>query len=146
MSAERDGPSSGQPRTVARHWGGFLASGLLAFAVDAAMLEIGVRLLALDPLVARLAAISLAMVAGWLAHRRWTFAVIEQPTLGEFFRYAAAGWMSAIVNYAAFALMLVLMPTINRLAALVIASALAMILSYVTMRYAVFRRAGELQI
>lgn len=132
-------PTSSGPRSTARHFGGFLASGLLAFAVDAAMLEVGVRLLDLEPLVARLAAISLAMVVGWLAHRRWTFAVEHSPTLGEFFRYAAAGWTSATINYVAFALLLLLVPTLPRLAALVASSIFSTIFSYITMRYGVFK-------
>jgi putative flippase GtrA len=144
MSGE-DGASDRQAESAAghqsrlRHWLGFLASGLIALAVDATVLEVGVRLFALDPLVARLAAISTAMVAGWLAHRRLTFAVTAPATLAELARYCAAAWSSAAVNYGAFAAMLLVWPATPRLAALVSSSAIAMFFSYVAMRYAVFR-------
>ena len=127
-------------RGVGRHWGGFLASGLLAFAADAIVLEVGVRLLALDPLIARGGAISTAMVVGWLAHRRMTFAVVESPTLAEFGKYVAAAWIAAVMNWLVFALVLHLQPDWSRLLALVVSSGAAMIISYVLMRYAVFRR------
>ncbi len=133
------GNSTPGDRSGLRHWLGFLASGLIALAVDATVLEIGVRLFGLDPLVARLGAISTAMAAGWLAHRRLTFAMTTPATLSEFARYCAAAWTTAAVNYGAFAAMLILWPPTPRLAALVCSSAAAMFFSYVAMRYAVFR-------
>ena len=144
MSSE-DGTSDRQAAPAAgllgglRHWLGFLASGLIALAVDATVLEIGVRLFSLDPLVARLGAISAAMVAGWLAHRRLTFAVSAPATLNEFARYVAAAWTTAAVNYGVFAAMLLLWPATPRLAALAGSSVVAMFFSYLAMRYAVFR-------
>ncbi|NJO22412.1 MAG: hypothetical protein HC868_05060, partial [Sphingomonadales bacterium] len=49
-------------RPALHHWAGFLASGLIALSVDATILETGVRLFGLHPLVARLLGISCAMV------------------------------------------------------------------------------------
>jgi putative flippase GtrA len=146
MSAERERQGVDAAHTAPlRHWGGFLVSGGLAFAVDATVLEAGVRLLALDPLAARLLAITMAMLVGWLSHRRLTFGLRDAPTLAELGRYVTAAWAAATVNYAVFAVTLVLAPTQPRLAALVIASVAAMIFSYVSMRYTVFRdgRDGE---
>ena len=140
MSNNDDAPVASRQSRV-RHLSGFLVSGLLALSVDATMLEIGVRLLGMDPLVARLGAISLAMVVGWLAHRTLTFAVESFPTLTEFLRYVAAGWAGAAVNYAVFAGALLIFPGLPRLVALVMASSVAMIFSYIAMRYGVFRRA-----
>lgn len=123
-----------------RHGVGFLASGLLAFAVDAAVLETGVRHFGADPLIARVAAIWVAMVVGWLAHRRWTFAIRSKPTAREFGHYAIAGWLAAFINYCLFALQLVIVPSMQRMVALVIASGGAMFFSYFAMRYSVFKR------
>jgi hypothetical protein len=55
-----------------RHGLGFLASGGTAFAVDALVLELLTVLLGVHPIAARLVAISLAMIAGWLMHRTFT--------------------------------------------------------------------------
>ena len=137
--SEGTGAPRAEPASGLRHWLGFLASGLIDLAVDATVLEIGVRLFALDPLVARLGAISTAMVAGWLAHRRLTFAITSPATLSGLARYVAAAWVAAAVNYGAFAAMLLIWPAIPRLAALAFSSAVAMFFSYLAMRYAVFR-------
>lgn len=128
-----------EPNT-ARHLAGFVASGLLAFTVDAAVLTFGERMLGLDPRVARIAAISLAMIAGWLAHRRWTFAVATRPTLGELGRYAAAASMAAAVNYATFVAILTMAPAIPTLAGLVASTGVATLFSYIAMRYGVYAK------
>ena len=135
VERDRD-PASRLP--LHRHGLGFLASGLLAFAVDAAVLAVGVRVIGADPLQVRVLSISLAMVVGWLAHRRWTFAIRTPPAIAEFGRYAIAGWLAALVNYGLFALQLLVFPAIPELAALVPASAGSMVFSYLAMRYSVF--------
>ena len=127
-------------RPAHRHWGGFLVSGLLAFTTDALVLEATVRYFGATPMLARLVAITCAMVIGWLAHRRWTFFIPSPPTLREFLRYALAGWIAALMNYTLFALQLLFLPDLPRLVALVIASAFSMIFSYLAMRYAIFAR------
>jgi putative flippase GtrA len=126
-------------RTATRHWAGFFASGLLAFSIDAAILEAGVRLLHWHPLVARLVAIGTAMIGGWLAHRTLTFALQSRPTAAEFTRYAAMAWSAAAINYGAFASILLLRPGTWPLAALVMSSLTAAVFSYLAMRFGVFR-------
>lgn len=122
-----------------RHGLGFLFSGTLAFCVDAAVLQLLIALLDIDPFVARICSISLAMVAGWLSHRRLTFGVAAPPSAAEFLRYAAVAWFSAAVNYVVFILVLLIWPETAPLAALAIASIVAMFVSYVGMRFAAFR-------
>ena len=105
LSAERDGNKSapGAQHPV-RHGLAFLVSGGTAFIVDALVLKLLTAVLGLHPIVARLAAISLAMVAGWLMHRTFTFAVTAPPSLPEFLRYAGVAWTAAAVNYGLFVL------------------------------------------
>lgn len=130
-------PARDLPRL--RHWGGFLVSGLIALACDAAILQLGILVFGLHPLAARLIAISVAMVAGWLAHRRLTFSLTSPPTLGEFTRYSAIAWTTASLNYVAFAIILLVSPGVHPLAALAIASILATFFAYIGMRYGAFR-------
>jgi putative flippase GtrA len=134
-----DRGSEDRARALARHGAGFVASGLIALSVDALVLTILTSGLGLHPLVARLAAISCAMVAGWRAHRRLTFDVKHPPSLAEFLSYAAVAWFSAAVNYAGFAAVLLLRPATPPLVALVIASLGAMTVSYLGMRFGVFQ-------
>ena len=126
--------------TPARHWGGFVASGALAFCVDAGVMELGIRALQLPPLAARIASVACAVVTAWLAHRKLTFALTTRPTLSEFGRYVAAASATALVNYSVFAVILLGWPSVPALAGLVAASCVATIFSYVSMRYGVFKR------
>ncbi len=122
-----------------RHWGGFLISGLIALACDASLLQLGILVFGLSPLTARLIAISGAMVAGWLAHRRLTFSLSVPPTFAEFGRYSATAWTAAAINYVVFAAVLTVVPGTHPLTALVFASILATFFAYMGMRYRVFR-------
>lgn len=126
-----------------RHWGGFLISGMISLVTDGGLLQLGILVLGLSPLTARLIAISGAMVAGWLAHRRLTFSLTTPPTLAEFARYSATAWTAAAINYVVFAAVLFVYPATHPLVALVFASILATFFAYMGMRYRVFRGRGE---
>ena len=140
MTGEGVAPADGNGRrSVAAHWGGFVASGSIALLVDGAVLEAGIRLLHLHPLLARLLAISTAMVAGWLSHRTLTFAMQSRPTATEFARYATMAWTAAAINYGTFASILLLRPETWPLAALALSSVAAGTFSYLAMRFGVFR-------
>jgi putative flippase GtrA len=122
-----------------RHWLGFLISGTVAFAVDAVVLQTLTAGTGLHPIAARLVAISLAMVAGWLMHRSLTFAVPVPPSLPEFMRYAGVAWLAAAVNYGVFVLIVLERPGTAPLVALVLSSIVAMVFAYLGMRFAAFR-------
>jgi putative flippase GtrA len=142
MTTEGNGAAPGGQHPL-RHGLAFLVSGGVAFAVDAVVLEVLTRVLGLHPIAARLAAIALAMVAGWLMHRTFTFAVEVRPSLAEFLRYAGVAWSAAAINYGVFVLVVLAYPAVAPLAALVVSSAVAMTFSYLGMRFAAFRRAGD---
>ena len=125
-----------------RHGLAFLVSGGTAFIVDALVLKLLTSVLGLHPIVARLAAIALAMVAGWLMHRTFTFRVTARPSLPEFLRYAGVAWTAAAVNYGLFVLIVLAYPAIEPLVALVISSVVAMVFAYLGMRFAAFRQRG----
>ena len=122
----------------ARHGFGFVFSGALAFLTDAAVLTLLVHL-GMHPIAARFFAICVAMVVGWRAHRRFTFGLTTPPRFAEFLRYAAVAWTVAAINYGAFALILLALPSTPPLYALVVSSLLAMVFAYLGMRFAAFR-------
>ena len=117
-----------------------MLAGTVAFLVDSAVLMILHQALGLPVLGARLAGISLAMAASWAINRTITFPVPAAPTLAEFGRFAAVAWMAAAVNYAIFAVLIVLVPAIHPVLAIFIASGCAMTLAYLGMRFGVFRQ------
>jgi putative flippase GtrA len=132
--------ASGNDPRGAHHWLGFLVSGSAAFATDAAVLVLLTGRLGVPALIARIAAIGTAMVVGWLCHRRLTFAVAARPSLAEFLRYAGLAWAAAALNYVVFALIVLVLPAVPPLVAMAVSSILAMVASYLGMRYGVFRK------
>jgi putative flippase GtrA len=133
----RSAPGAQHP---VRHGLAFLVSGATAFSVDALVLALLTSFVGLNPIVARLAGIVLAMVAGWLMHRTFTFRVAARPSVPEFLRYAGVAWTAAAVNYGVFVLIVLAYAAIEPLVALVISSAAAMAFAYLGMRFAAFRQ------
>ena len=79
------------------------------------------------------------MLAGWLAHRTFTFALSVPPSLAEFLRYALVGWTVAAINYGVFAAIVLMRPATEPLIALFVSSLVATVFAYAGMRYGVFR-------
>lgn len=142
MTSDSTQPAPTSATTSARHLGMFVVAGLTAFAVDAAVLEVLTRGGGVDPLLARVPSVLLAMTVSWWINRTFTFAVRQPASLAEFMRFAAVASGSNITNYAVYSALLLSGLVSWPLIALVIASAFAMAFSYAGMRFAVFR-AGE---
>jgi putative flippase GtrA len=122
-----------------RHGLGFLLSGSIAFSVDAGVLELLVTGFGVHKLTARIVSISFAHVAGWLAHRRFTFRLSTPPTWREFLRYAGVQYTVALLNYGIYALIVLMKPDIKPFYALVASSGVAMFFSYFGIRFGAFR-------
>jgi len=122
------------------HYGGFLLAGGTAFVTDVGVFQLLHVGIALPPLIARPLSISVAMVVSWLINRSVTFAMPGPARLAEFLRFAALAWVAAALNYAVFAVVLWVWPAIWPPVAIFIASLAAMVLAYLSMRFAVFKR------
>jgi putative flippase GtrA len=123
-----------------RHWEGFLVSGASAAAVDTAITLALVHGAGLNPFAARLVGILVAMVVAWLMHRRLTFRVAAPPSLKEFLRFAAVAWSANTLNYAIYASILLAWPETLPLIAIVVATGIAAVFSYLGFRFGVFRQ------
>ena len=128
-----------------RHGLAFLVCGFISLCVDGIILKLLTVFVGLHPFVARIIAISIAMVAGWLSHRTFTFALTTRPTVAEFLRYVTVGWLVSAINYGVFVAILLLRPTTEPLVALVASSLVAMVFAYFGMRFAAFRVGGGAQ-
>ena len=135
----RGGDISADTRHPLRRGLAFIVSGGAAFAVDASVLELLSHGLGVHPILARLVAISLAMIAGFFMHRRYSFAVAAPPSIAEFLRYGGVAWTAVAINYGLFVLILLIDATFPLLVALTISSLVAMVFSYLGMRFAAFR-------
>lgn len=139
--------SQQEPGTVAaspaarsiRHFGGFVLAGTSALVVDIAVMTVLTAAFDWPPEISRVPAIIIAMTVSWWLNRTVTFNVNRAPTLKEYLGFAGASWISQSVNYGVFVLLLRTEPTLSPSAAIVGASLVAMLVSYVSFRYAVFR-------
>jgi putative flippase GtrA len=122
-----------------RHWGGFLVSGLTAAAIDALITSGLVHEAHLDPFTARIAGILVAMMAAWLLHRRLTFAMRSPPSWREFTRFAAVAWIANLLNYIIYSAILIARPATLPVVAIIIATGIAAVFSYLGFRLGVFR-------
>src|SRR5262249_25049544 len=125
-----------------RHGAAFLLAGGTAFAVDAAVLALLTAVFGVHPIAARVVGIALAMVARWLMHPTFTFAVATPPTRPEFLRSASVAWAAAAVNYAAFVLILLARSGTHPHVALLLSAIVSMVFAYVGMRFAAFHGPG----
>jgi putative flippase GtrA len=113
----------------------FLIVGALGFAVDAGGTYLLI-FLGVHPLAARPPATALAILATWLANRRFTFRVDRKPGWPELLRYAAVALSMAAFNVGAYSVFVLWgwLPFF----AIVVASVLQMGLSFVGYRYFAF--------
>lgn len=123
-----------------RHGAGFLVSGLIAYSVDACVLWVLTAYAGMDPYSARVIAILVAMVAAYFAHRRLTFSVVNPPSASEFLKFASVASAANAVNYGIYAGLLLAIPDCTPLQALLAASVVAMIVSYLGFRFGVFKK------
>ncbi len=122
----------------ARHWGGFVLSGGTAFVVDAGITLLLAHL-GLNRFAARILGIAVAMVVAWLMHRRVTFAMDGGASWAEFLRFAAVAISANALNFVIYSVLLLAFPALATLVAIVIATAIATVASYLGFRLGVFR-------
>lgn len=139
MTADEPQTTGSEP-TLARQGAGFLVSGLVALGVDMSFTSGLTRIAGLSPYLSRLIGISFAMVVAWILHRRLTFGLSHPPAFAEFLRYAAMAWSVAALNYALYAGLLYGVAGMPPEAALVVASVVAMVVSFLAMKFGVFKR------
>ena len=94
----------------------------------------------LGPFVARLVSIGFGLTVTWLCNRMLTFGPSSRSVLSEGARYGGVGITTSIVNYLVYSGLLLAMPWMPPLVALVIASLVAMALSYLGYSRLVFDR------
>lgn len=86
----------------------FATTGGIGFAIDVGTLTLLNAGFGVDPYVARVFAIAVAMFSTWMINRRWTWKVHEKTTgaravAAEGVRYVAVAVGAALVNYSIYA-------------------------------------------
>lgn len=93
----------------------FAIVGALGFAVDAAVLQLLITVVALDPYLARLPSFLSAATATWAVNRHWTFSDRHDADhVGEWGRYVLTMLGGGAINYATYAALLATVPAVMR--------------------------------
>ena len=117
----------------------FAIAGGVGFIVDAGLLALLLHTTPLGPFIARVIAIAAAMFTTWMFNRTFTFDRSPHSLAAEGFRYGSVGVTSALVNYGLYAALLLSLPTLQPLAAMVLATAASMVFSFLGYSRFVFR-------
>jgi putative flippase GtrA len=123
-----------------RRFGWFIVAGTIGFLADAGMLALLLYVTPLGPFAARVIAILFAMSVTWSFNRAVTFGRSRFPLLLEGARYGGVGLLSALLNYAIYAGLLLALPWLHPLAAVVAASLAAMAFSWAGYSRFVFQK------
>ena len=120
----------------------FCLVGAAGFGVDAGLLAVLHHGLGLDAFTARLVSILVAVTATWQLNRWFTFAVRVQRSVREWTRYAVVNGAGAALNYLVYSALLLSLP-MAPLAALAVASAVALGFNYLGSALVVFTRQSD---
>ncbi|MGV3551409.1 GtrA family protein [Rhizobium sp.] len=123
-----------------KRFGWFLVAGSIGFLADAGMLALLLNLTPLGPFTARIIAILFALSVTWGFNRAVTFGKSRFPLLLEGARYGSVGLLSATLNYAVYAGLLLALPFLHPLLALAVASLIAMAFSWAGYSRFVFQK------
>ena len=117
----------------------FCGVGALGFLIDAGLLLWFIEYLGLNPFLARVFSILLALTMTWAMHRNWTFASQAQDRLGEWSRFTAVNGAGGVLNYLVYSAILLALPGTAPMLALAAGSALALIANFLGARLWAFR-------
>ena len=118
----------------------FAIVGGIGFVADAAMLALLLAATPLGPFLSRLVSIGFGLTVTWLSNRHLTFQPSSRGLAAEGARYGSVGVTTSIVNYLIYGGLLLALPWLPPLVALVVASLVAMALSYLGYSRLVFDR------
>ena len=113
--------------------------GALGFLIDAGLLLWFMETFALNPYLARVFSILLALTMTWAMHRHWTFASANPDRLGEWSRFAAVNGAGGALNYCVYSAILLALPGTAPMIALAAGSALALMANFLGSRHWAFR-------
>jgi putative flippase GtrA len=120
----------------------FACVGGTGFLVDAGILMLLHNGIGLDPYSSRVISIAIAVFTTWRLNRSLTFGASSASQAAEGLRYFFVAVLTACLNYAVYALVLMVLPSMPPVLAAVVATVVAMGFSYAGYSRFVFAGAG----
>ena len=126
-------------RSEASGFARFCGVGALGFLIDAGLLLWFIEYLGLNPFLARVFSIVLALTMTWAMHRNWTFTSGNPDRFGEWSRFATVNGAGGALNYLVYSAILLVLPGTAPMLALAAGSAIALIANFLGARLWAFR-------
>ncbi len=117
----------------------FCGVGALGFLIDAGLLLWFTQSLGLNPYLARVFSIALALTMTWAMHRNWTFRSNTSDRMSEWSRFAAVNGAGGALNYSVYSAILLALPGTAPLLALAAGSVVALAANFLGARLWAFR-------
>jgi len=115
----------------------YCIGGSLGFIMDAGIVYL-FKAYSVNPFLARIISITVALTGTWVYHRTVTFQPSGRRILSELGRYYVSNALGAIFNYIVYSAWLLIFTPKNLLPALAVASIAALAVNYGMARYFVF--------
>lgn len=131
--------SSQKIRGEASGFARFCGVGALGFLIDAGLLLWFTHSLGLNPYLARVFSILLALTMTWVMHRHWTFRSNDPDRAAEWVRFAAVNGAGGALNYCVYSAILLARPGTAPLLALGAGSVVALLANFLGARLWAFR-------
>ncbi|MFQ5625489.1 MAG: GtrA family protein [Methyloligellaceae bacterium] len=141
VSSQQTGASTSarQIRSETSGFARFCGVGALGFLIDAGLLLWFIEFLGLNPFLARVFSIVLALTMTWAMHRNWTFASGNPDRLAEWSRFATVNGAGGALNYLVYSAILLALPGTAPMLALAAGSAIALLANFFGARLWAFR-------
>jgi len=106
--------------------------------VDLAALAFFWQVVGLDPLIARILSIWVAMTNNWFWNRVFTFRSEGSP-LGEYFRFVLVNSVGAVINYSTYGALITLIDGFSTYLAVILATLVSMTFNFVLSKIYAFK-------
>ncbi|WP_432738798.1 GtrA family protein [Maridesulfovibrio sp. FT414] len=116
----------------------FCCIGGLGFVIDSGI-TYGLVLLGMDSLAARIPAILIALTVCYRFHHGFTFRKEGRAPWSGWYRFAISNAVGSLINYGAYAAVLLVWPAVPLILPLIAGSASAMVANYIMSACYVFR-------
>ena len=126
-------------RSEATGFARFCGVGAIGFLIDAGLLVWFTQSLGLNPYLARVFSILLALTMTWAMHRNWTFRSGNSDRITEWSRFGAVNGAGGALNYSVYSAILLALPGTAPLLALAAGSAIALFANFLGARLWAFR-------
>ena len=126
----------------AKHFAFFILAGGTAFGVNVAVLFVYAQVFDGNPYIGQIFGLWSSITASWWINRTWTFKRDDKMTWKEYGTYCLSMLFSSLVNYGCYALTLQIDPVFLTYPTLALfpATAISMVVSYVGMKFFVFKK------